>query len=315
MRIPVISRLAVMAALGAVAATGTAQAATWDFSGSGGLQALGATMTFGTLQARAYVVDTNNGSANIATTDVLNSANGTTTIQAAQIGQYSSGLGVSATGQGADNTTNSPEHTMDNQLGFEFLVFKLPDNQAFTSLQLDSFSGGSGTGTGDADITAWIGGDDISDFSYFAGKTFGSLLGSPNTTSLSGSRFAQLNLKTSSTCATTGEGTNAAGNSAGCNDVVYTLDTPNIEQPGAPAGADAAGKWLIVAAAMTVNGSNLIADRDDDVKITKITTTTQTPPPPGTASEPGTLAMLLAGAGYAFWRRRRNGTEGASTED
>jgi len=314
MRIPVISRLAVLAALGAVAATGTAQAETWNLTGSGGVQAVGATMTFGSLQARAYVVDTNNGSANMATTDVLNAANGSTTIKAAQIGQYSSGLGVIATGQGADNSTASPEHTMDNQLGYEFLVFKLPDNQAFTSLQLDSFSGGSGTGTGDADVTAWIGGDaSITGFDWFTGKTLGNVLDSPNTTSLSGNRFQQLNLKTTSTCATGGEATNAAGNSSGCTAVVYTLDTPNVEQP-APAGSDAAGKWLIVAAAMTVNGSNLV-DRDDDVKITKVTTTTVQPPPPPGVSEPGTLAMLLAGAGYAFWRRRRNASEVASTED
>jgi hypothetical protein len=313
MRIPMISRLAVLAALGAVAATGTAQAETWFLGGGAGIQATGGTMTFGSLQARAYIVDTNNGSANIATTDVLNATNGTTAITAAQLAQYSSGLGVTTTGQGGDNGTGSPEHTMDNQLGYEFIVFKLPDNQAFSSLQLDSFSGGSGTGTGDADITAWIGGDDIADFSFFSGKTFGSLLGSPNTTSLSGNRFQQLNLKTTSTCATGGEATNAAGNSAGCTGVVYTLDTPVVEQP-APAGSDAAGKWLIVSAAMTVNGSNLV-DRDDDVKITKVSTTTVQPPPPGNASEPGTLAMLLMGAGYAFWRRRRNAAERPSTED
>ena len=314
MRIPMISRLAVLAALGAVAATGTAHAETWFLGGSAGIQATGGTMTFGSLQARAYIVDTNNGSANIATTDVLNATNGATTITAAQLAQYSSGLGVTSTGQGGDNGTGSPEHTMDNQLGYEFIVFRLPDNQAFTSLQLDSFSGGSGTGTGDADITAWIGGDaSITGFDWFTGKTLGSVLASPNTTSLSGNRFQQLNLKTTSTCATGGEATNAAGNSAGCDDVVYTLDTPVVEQP-APAGSDAAGKWLIVSAAMTVNGSNLV-DRDDDVKITKVTTTTQTPPPPGNASEPGTLAMLLMGAGYAFWRRRRNAAERPSTED
>jgi hypothetical protein len=321
MRIPVISRLAVLAALGAVAATGTAQAETWYLGGSGGIKATGATMTFssllGNLEARAYIVDTNNGSANIPTTDVLNppGANGATMIQAAQLAQYSSGLGVTTTSQGGDNGTGSPEHTMDNQLGYEFIVFRLPDNQAFTSLQLDSFSGGAGTFTGDADVTAWIGGDaSITGFDWFNGKTFGSVLDNPNTSSLSGNRFQQLNLKTTSTCATGGEATNAAGNSAGCNDVVYTLDTPVVETP-APAGSDAAGKWLIVAAAMTVNGSNLV-DRDDDVKITKVTTTTQAPPPPpGNASEPGTLAMLLMGAGYAFWRRRRNAAERSSTED
>jgi hypothetical protein len=313
MRIPMISRLAVLAALGAVAATGTAQAETWFLGGGAGIQATGGTMTFGSLSARAYIVDTNNGSANIPTTDVLNGTNGATAINAAQLAQYSSGLGVTTTGQGGDNGTGSPEHTMDNQLGYEFIVFRLPDNQAFSSLQLDSFSGGTSTGTGDADITAWIGGDDVLNFDFFAGKTLGNVLGSPNTSSLSGTRFQQLNLTTTSTCATGGEATNAAGNSAGCNDVIYTLDTPNIESP-APAGSDAAGKWLIVAAAMTVNGSNLV-DRDDDVKITKVITKDAPPPPPGKASEPGTLAMLLAGAGYAFWRRRRNSPKGASTED
>jgi hypothetical protein len=313
MRIPVISRLAVLTALGAVAATGTAQAETWNLSGGAGIQATGATMTFGSLQARAYIVDTNNGSANTLTTDVLNATGTATTIKAAQLGQYSSGLGVSTTGQGGDNTEVSPEHTMDNQLGYEFIVFKLPDNYKFTSLQLDSFSGGASTGTGDADITAWIGGDDVTDFNFFAGKSLGNVLGSPNTSSLSGNRFQQLNLKTTSTCATGGEATNAAGNSAGCNDVVYTLDTPNIESP-APAGSDAAGKWLIVASALTVNGSNLV-DRDDDVKITTITASASPPPPSTGVSEPGTLAMLLMGAGYAFWRRRRNPAQGASTED
>ena len=315
MRIPMISRLAVLAALGALAATGTAQAETWFLGGGAGIQATGGTMTFGSLQARAYIVDTNNGAANTPTTDVLNATGttGATTVTAAQLAQYSSGLGITTTGQGGDNGTGSPEHTMDNQLGYEFIVFRLPDNQAFTSLQLDSFSGGAGTGTGDADVTAWIGGDaSVTGFDWFTGKTLGNVLASPNTTSLSGNRFQQLNLKTTSTCATGGEATNAAGNSAGCDDVVYTLDTPVVEQP-APAGSDAAGKWLIVSAAMTVNGSNLV-DRDDDVKITKVTTTT-VPPPPGNASEPGTLAMLLMGAGYAFWRRLRNAAEGTSTED
>src|SRR5262249_42511960 len=143
----------------AFAAT-TARAESWNLTGSGGVQAEGAIMTFGTVQARAYAVDTNNGAANIATTDVLNAFNGTGPFTAAQLGQYSSGLGVSSPNQGGDNGLASPELAMDNQLGLEFIVFKLPANFAFTSLRLNSLSGGAGTGTGDADITAWIGGDD-----------------------------------------------------------------------------------------------------------------------------------------------------------
>src|SRR5262245_46892371 len=112
-------RLSLLA--GASLAVGVASAAPigWTLSGAAGIQATGATMTFGSLEARAFTVDTKNGSANIATTDVLNAVNGTTTVQAAQLGQYSAGLGVTTTDQGGDNSTSSPEHTMDNQLGYE----------------------------------------------------------------------------------------------------------------------------------------------------------------------------------------------------
>ena len=278
----IAATIAVLVAAGSVPAVSHADV--WFLGGSGGIQATGSTMTFGSLQASAFLVDTNNGSANMLTTDLLNGG----ASAAAQIGQFSSGLGVTTTGQGADNTTASPEHTMDNQLGFEFMVFRLPANYAFTSLQLDSLSGGAGTGTGDADITAWIGGNDVSDFSFFSGKTFGNILGSPSTTSLSGTRFQQLNVTTTSVCATGGEATNAAGTSAGCSDVLYTT------------GSGAVGQWLIVAAALSVNGSNLV-DRDDNVLITQLIASAPTAAVPA----PGTLALLVLGfAGLAFGRRK-----------
>ena len=264
---------------------------TWDLTGAGGIQATGATMTFGDLQARAFIADTNNGSANTPTTDVLNAANGTTALTAAQLGQYAQGVGVTTTNQGGDNGTGSPEHTMDNQLGYEFIVFRLPANYAFSSLQLGSVSGGAGTGTGDADIAAWIGGNAATTFDFFNGNTLGSILGSPNTSSLSGSGFQQLNLTTSSACATGDEAANAAGNGAGCAGVVYTVDTPPIKTP-APAGSDAEGQWLIVAAGVTVNGSNLV-DRDDNVLVTQLTVST----PDVVVPAPGTVWNLTGGGG------------------
>jgi hypothetical protein len=291
-----LTALAVLAAVG----TMPAAAETWNFGGAGGVQTVGTGLTFSGLEARAFTVDTNNGSANIATTDVLNAVNGTAKVLAAQLGQYAGGLGVTTIGQGGDNGTGSPEHTMDNQLGYEFIVFKLPGSRTFSSLTLSSLSGGSGTGTGDADVTVWIGGENIADFSFFdAFFPLGDKLGAPNTTSLSGTNFQQLNLKTTDTCATGGEATNAAGTAAGCTDVVYTLDTPVVETP-APAGSDAAGTWLIIAAALTVNGSNLV-DRDDDLLIASLTTENGDV----TVPEPTALALFGAGAGFALWQRRR----------
>ena len=166
--------------------------------------------------------------------------------------------------------------------------------------RINSVSGGVGTGTGDADITAWIGGEAVTGFDFFGGKTLANILGAPNTTSLSGNIFQRLSLETASTCATGGEATNAAGTTAGCDDVIYTLGTPNVAEP-APAGSDAQGLWLIVAAGLTVSGTNIV-DRDDNVLLRELTLNA----PALAAPEPGSFALLSLAVAALVRIRRRN---------
>ncbi|MFT7571292.1 MAG: hypothetical protein ACI9JL_002334 [Paracoccaceae bacterium] len=88
--------------------------------------------------------------------------------EAASLRRWSGGFGVQ---NRLSNDTSSPEHAVDNNNNFDFVVFELDRAVNLSSVTMNEY------GTGDSDITVWVGNTD-SDFSTeldLAGMDFSDL--------------------------------------------------------------------------------------------------------------------------------------------
>lgn len=210
-------------------------------------------------------------------------------IKAATVQQFGGGIGLNSTTT-ADPNTNSPNHTLDNQGGYEFMVFKLPDVGAttdwkLTSFQANTYAGGL-SGRGDNDVTVLIGGNNLTDLS---GLTSTSSSGNANSIAELKTNYGFTDITSLITKNPSAEPTSCPSDPCnGATPITYTVNnaaTPNT------------GKYVIIAAAITTY------DRDDDMKIASISTARVTH---STAvPEPGTLALVTTGIAGVWWRRRR----------
>lgn len=178
--------------------------------------------------------------------------------EAAPLRRWSGGFGVQ---NRFSNDSQSPEHAVDNNNNFDFVVFELDRAVNLSSVTMNEY------GTGDSDITVWVGNTD-SDFSTqldLAGMSFDDL---DNTLT---------------------------------RDENYVNDgsprTAYFDEDG-----NLFGNVIIVAATLlpTYNGVK------DYFKIKKLAGGYDAAPPSTQISEPGTLAVVAFGlAGICFVRRRR----------
>lgn len=180
--------------------------------------------------------------------------------EAASLRRWSGGFGVQ---NKFGNDTSSPEHAVDNNNNFDFIVFELDREINLSSVTMNEY------GTGDSDITVWVGNSD-SDFS--------------TQLDLTGQGFSDL-------------------------DAAYTRaeNHENAGSPRTayfPEDGNLMGNVIIVAASIlpTYNGMK------DYFKLKKLAGgfDEDTPPPSTEISEPSSLAVIAFGlAAVCFVRRRR----------
>lgn len=179
--------------------------------------------------------------------------------EAASLRRWSGGFGVQ---NRLSNDTDSPEHAVDNNNNFDFVMFELDREVNLSSVTMNEY------GTGDSDITVWVGNTD-DDFS------------------------TQLDL---------------AGMSFSDLDSMYSRAENYVNDGSPrtalfPEDGNLMGNVIIVAATIlpTYNG------KKDYFKIKKLAGGYDDPTPNTEISEPSTLAVIAFGlAGICFIRRRRN---------
>lgn len=179
--------------------------------------------------------------------------------EAASLRRWSGGFGVQNKNS---NDTSSPEHAVDNNNNFDFVVFELDREVNLSSVTMNEY------GTGDSDITVWVGNTD-SDFS--------------TEFDLTGMDFTDLD-----------------------NMYARAENYVNSGSPRTalfPEDGNLMGNVIIVAATIlpTYNGQK------DYFKIKKLAGGFDVTPTNTAISEPTTLAVIAFGlAGICFMRRRRD---------
>lgn len=193
----------------------------------------------------------------------------------AYLGTFDQGLGVinRSEGQGANNT-----HTVDNQSGYDFILFQFDKEVQLASVVANAFAIG---GTLDNDLTV---GRSINT----TGSAWNSVPGWNNTTvtnNMTGLFQAQKNIYSSTT--------------GGSLDATRVLN---------PAGSSlVTGKLWMISASLKNTDNKVDAFKLDTLKVNANTTNTNIPGFLGPIPEPASWAMLISGFGLigATLRRRR----------
>lgn len=178
--------------------------------------------------------------------------------EAASLRRWGGGFGVQNKNS---NDTSSPEHAVDNNNNFDFVVFELSRDVNLSSVTMNEY------GTGDSDITVWVGNTD-SDFSTHL--------------DLAGMDFSDL-------------------------DNMYDRAENHVNGGSPrtalfPEDGNLMGNVIIVAATILPGYNGL----KDYFKIKKLAGGYDTPITGTEISEPSTLAVIAFGlAGVCFMRRRR----------
>jgi len=205
----------------------------------------------------------------------------------AHVGQYAGyGLGVCSSG---DTSCSDPQHQIDNNRSYEFILFKFSTPVSLSQITLANFGGLNSSGS----FNTSEGGGDM-DFSYWTGVSTASTtignLASPGAGWSSQNNVSCTGTKESTGCGTTVDGDVVTSASLTGSNVTYLLvGAAYNATSGCTSGAtcgntDSAADFFKIQA-LTVND----------------TTTTQI----SGAPEPGTLALLPAAlVGLWMWRRR-----------